>query len=149
MKLIKALFAGAAALCLFSACNKLEMKKFAPETQYVAPTLTAPTAINLTADVLAQNSKVTFTWSAADFGQNAEILYNINASYNGGNYIVLLARLTGTQYGIDAQELGDKLLGMGIPKGTQVSLKLNIDCSVGSNFTTLKSADKTVTVYVD
>jgi len=148
MKAFKILWAAALAICLSTACSKLDFVQLSSEKDFVAPTLTAPGAINLTADAIASQAPVTFSWTAADFGKPAEILYNINATYSGKN-TVLLARLVGKEYSITADELAAKLIALGVPEGQTVNVTMNIDCSIGSDFISLKSADKTVSVFVE
>ena len=148
MKAFKILWAAALAICLSTACSKLDFVQLSSEKDFVAPTLTAPGAINLTADAIASQAPVTFSWTAADFGKPAEILYNINATYSGKN-TVLLARLVGKEYSITADELAAKLIALGVPEGQMVNVTMNIDCSIGSDFISLKSADKTVSVFVE
>lgn len=148
MKAFKILWAAALAICLSTACSKLDFVQLSSEKDFVAPTLTAPGAINLTADAIASQAPVTFSWTAADFGKPAEILYNINATYSGKS-TVLLAHLVGKEYAITADELAAKLIALGVPEGETVSLTLSIDCTLGSNFKSLKSADKSVQTYVD
>ena len=148
MKLYKTILAGVAVMCMFASCAKLEMNHLAADKDFVAPTLTAPGSINLTEAAVASQTPVTFAWTAADFGKPAEILYNINASYSGKN-TVLLARLVGKEYSITADELAAKLTALGVPEGQTVNVTMNIDCSIGSDFISLKSADKTVSVFVE
>ena len=148
MKLFKILWAGAVVLCMSTSCAKLEFKQLSTETEFVAPSLTAPGSINLTASAVAAQEPVVFSWTVASFGQPAEILYNINATYSGKS-TVLLARLTGKEYSLTADELFEKLLALGVPQGKAVNIVLSVDCSLGSNFTTLKSADKSVSAYLE
>ena len=149
MKLFKIIITIAAAMLATCACSKLEVVKLAPESEYVAPVLNGPGSITLTASDIASDKVTTFTWSLADFGQPTEIYYNINASYNGKS-TVMFALLRGCDsYSVAAGELSNKLVSLGVPKGKTVNVTFNIDCTFGSNFSTLKSADKTISVYTD
>ena len=148
MKLFHTLWAGVVALCVITSCAKLDFVQLSPEKDFVAPSLTAPGSINLPAAAVAAQTPVTFSWTTADFGKPAEILYNINASYSGNN-TVLLARLVGKDYSITADELAAKLLALGVPQGATVSVTMNIDCTLGSDFTTLRSADKAIQVFIE
>lgn len=149
MKLFPYITSALAALCLLVSCqSKLEENRLYEESDFVAPVLVSPESINLTEATLAnEDAKVTFTWKKADFGQPAEILYNLNASYNG-KAVVLLAGLSGESREVGAAELGDKLINLGIPHGQTVNVTFSIDCSFGTDFISLKSADKSVSVYV-
>ena len=149
MKLIRILFSSIAAVCLMASCDtNLEVYQLDSESEFVSPTITAPGEIKLTADILEAEKPITFTWSAANFGQPVEIVYNINASYNGSS-TVLFAKLNGTSYSVKSPELAEKLVNLGVPKGKSVNMTINMDCTIGSNFKTLKSPDKTISVYVE
>jgi hypothetical protein len=149
MKLFRIVLSAAAVILLAASCNKVEMNMLSPESEYKAPVLNAPASINLTAAVLAKDEDITFSWTKADFGQPAEITYNINASY-GGKTTVMFAILRGSDsYTVKASELGAKLTDLGVPHSKTVSVTFNMDCTIGSNFTTLKSADKAISVYVE
>lgn len=148
MKLFKIILSAAAILLLAGSCDKVEVNKLAPESEYVAPVLNAPASINLTEAVLAQDSEITFSWTPANFGQPAEIIYNINASYNGKSTVLFALLRGGNSYNVKASELGDKLINLGVPHGSTVNVTFNMDCTIGSNFTTLKSADKSISVFV-
>lgn len=149
MKLFRIILSTAAVILLAGSCNKVEMNLLSPESEYKAPVLNAPASINLTTEVLAKDEEITFSWTKADFGQPAEITYNINASYGGKTTVMFAMLRGGDSYSVKASELGAKLTDLGVPHGKTVSVTFNMDCTIGSNFTTLKSADKAISVYVE
>lgn len=149
MKLIKILLSGFTALCLLAGCESdLDIHNLSSESSFVAPVLNQPGEIKVTSDMIENEAEISFGWTKADFGQPVEIVYNINASYNGKS-TVLFAKLNGSSYSVKCPELAEKLLNLGIPAGQTVTMTMNIDCTIGNDFKTLKSADKTISVFVE
>jgi hypothetical protein len=149
MKLIKNILAVLGALFLLAGCTtKLDIKQLGDPSSYKAPAALSPSSIHLTVADVKEDKPVSFTWSVADYGQPTEIIYAILATY-GGKTTTLFANLGGSSYDAKSSELYQKLTDIGIPHGKNVSLDIIISSTVGSDFSSLQSPAKTITVYTE
>lgn len=153
MKFINYILSVIVGLMTFSSCDDLDKTTaYAPDSdQIVAPVLSNPGNIYITDD--NKEEEVTFHWTAANFGYQAEVSYTLYASYNGGEWVTLFENITDLNYSSTKDAFNVKLCssvedgGMGIPEYETVALELSIGATVGSGFPTVYSA-KPLTVNV-
>ncbi len=149
MKLIKETLAVLGALCLFAGCSTdLDIRKLGDPSSYEAPAALSPSSIHLTAADVSDDKLITFTWSAADYGQPTEIVYSIFLTY-GGKITTLFTNLKGTSYDAKSSELYQKLTASGVPHGEEASVDIVISSTIGSDFSSLESPAKTISVFTE
>ena len=147
---IKIMIAAAIAICgVFTQCTtNLDIRRIADESEFVAPRLTGPDAINITSDAVASDEVISFTWTRADFGQPTEVVYSINAGY-GENASVLFGNITASEYSVSAGELSQKLMDLGLSAGVRVEVYVSISATVGSDFGSIESDPVPVSVLIE
>ena len=146
MKGIYKVLALASLLCAFASCTtKLEVHRLGDPSTYVAPTMLGPGTIDITAEDIASDAPVTFSWSPADFGQPTEIVYSILCTYNGKS-ATLFSNITGKSYDAKSSELNDKLTTLGVPAGSKVKADFSISSTIGTDFVSVTSSTYSVNV---
>ncbi len=149
MKLIKESLAVLGVLCLLAGCStNLDIKKLGDPSSYKAPAALSPSSIHLTAADVSEDKLVPFTWSASDYGQPTEVVYSIFVTC-GGKTASLFTNLRGTSYDAKSSELYQKLTGAGVPHGKEVSVDIVISSTIGSDFPSLESPAKTISVFTE
>lgn len=148
MKILNKIIAMVGVCFLLTNCaSDLDIKKLDDESQFVAPVMLTPSDITITEENIAQDTPVSITWSAAEYGQPTAVVYTICASYNGKES-TMYSNITTESYDAKSSELSEKLLNLGIPLGEKVSVNFSLKATIGSNFTELESADKSVKVLI-
>lgn len=143
----------AAAAGLLSSCQKLDQVKAYDPSKVVAPVLHAlPDEIAITPDNMG--TMQTFTWDGADFGVRTQINYSIEASYNGGEKLVLFTDMDGTSSEHSYESLNNILAldvehgGLGLPSGEASDVQFYISATIGSDFEKFYSNAVTVRTTV-
>lgn len=143
----------AAAAGLLSSCQKLDQVKAYDPSKVVAPVLHAlPDEIAITPDNMG--TMQTFTWDGADFGVRTQINYSIEASYNGGEKLVLFTGMDGTSSEHSYESLNNILAldvehgGLGLPSGEASDVQFYISATIGSDFDKFYSNAVTVRTTV-
>ena len=133
----------------FASCTtNLDIHKLDESSNFVAPTLSSPGSIVITAADVAAEKAVTFSWSAAYFGQPTEISYAIIATY-GSITNTIFTGLSGKSYDAKSGELSDKLTAMGVPTGSTVNVDFVISSTIGTDFQSVDSKKYSIPVTIN
>lgn len=153
MKITRYAMMLAAAAGVFSACQKLDEVKAYDPSKVVAPVLHAlPDQIVITPDNMGTTQA--FTWDGADFGVLTQINYSIEASYNGGEKLVLFTGMDGTSSEQTYESLNNILAlptedgGLGLPSGEASDVEFFISATIGNDFGKFYSNAVTVSMTV-
>lgn len=148
MKLARYVTLLAAAVGIFSACQKIdEVRTVAPE-DVITPVLHAlPSEIAITGENMGQTQ--VFTWDAADFGVMTQINYSIEAASGDGEPVVLFSDLSQTSTEQPLESINTKLIyDIGIEPDTPTAVRFYVSATIGTDFEKVYSAPVEVTMTV-
>ena len=147
MKFLKYFSIAAAALLSFS-CQEVDKTYALPAEEVSTPVLNSHADIVVDEDTLG--AEVTFTWSAVDYGYNAQVAYNLYVGY--GEAEIQLGQSYTTSYTLTKEALNnilvDEKAGLALPVGalSQVYLYVTSTISATSEAYTKKSEKITLNV---
>lgn len=150
MKITKHIIAVAAALGLFSACVKEDMTRILPFGEIVAPVLeNLPDEITVTPENMGD--KVTFNWSAADYGVKTQVNYSIVAVV-GNDTIPLYTGINALSSTQTLEALNQRSItpadagGLGLAAGQTTPVTFLVGSMIGNGFPVKYSNGSTVKV---
>ena len=136
MKIKRYLLLLAAATGLVAACQKQEMVMF-DISKAVAPVMHdidsagVKNRMIITAD--NQNSKVTFTWDAADFGVRSQVDYSVEVAVGDGPKQVVISGITATDASNTYEAVNQVLFnGLGLKENILTDVNFYVGATVGS-----------------
>jgi hypothetical protein len=129
----------------FAACDKeQDMYRVLPIEQATSPALVAHSAIEITADNLADIT--TFKWSPADFGITAAIEYSLYAVVEDTSKRQLVGSAFGDSLEVKKENLNKAVLNAGGGKNETVTVTFTLVASISTAYGTVASAPITVEV---
>lgn len=141
MKIKKYILMLAAGILGFTACtDELEEVRLLDPSEVVSPVLhQLPAEIVITKDNSSET--INFVWDKAYFGQNAEIVYTIFGSSDGGtNKVKLYTVSKETTYSVKYSSLNSALVkdksagGLGLEGGVPANVVFCVGATVGQNY---------------
>ncbi len=132
MKITKYFLSLAAAVGMIAGCQKPEMVQISAPEDVVAPVLESVSDINITAENLGLE-KVTFNWSAADFGAQTQVNYAIEVAIAGkDDKIAVTSGITETTAEVTYEALNAILLyDLELTSGVATKVDYYVSAKVG------------------